>query len=142
MLFFSVLFNLAHAQIPLNCSKNLIEQASEAFPDNDCHLGMQEPGGFAVFCNQRVDGVLTDTEVPIFIGLDPYRFKEVSEADRPHVWAFLAQGFMHLSNTDFIEVIGTEKVCEGPNVTWWQVETHLPLQDYSRNSGSSGSRRL
>ena len=71
--------------VPLNCSKDLIAQASQTFQDHACHLAMQEPGGFAVFYHQRVDGVLTDTEIPILIGLGTYRFKEVPDENRPQV---------------------------------------------------------
>lgn len=102
--------------MPLNCSKDLIAQASQTFQDHACHLAMQEPGGFAVFYHQRVDGVLTDTEIPILIGLGTYRFKEVPDENRPQVWAFMAQGFMHISNPDFIDTVKTPVVCQNPNV--------------------------
>ncbi len=128
--------------VAINCSKDLVAQASKTFPDHACHLGLQEPGGFGVFCDQRIDGVLTDIEVPIFIGLDAYRFKEVPEESRPKVWAFMAQEFMHLSNTDFIEIIGGPVVCQGPNIKWWTVELHPPLDDHSRPTREGTSRTL
>lgn len=142
MLLLSALLNLAHAEQTLSCPKDLLNQASEAFPEHECHLGVQEPGGFAVFCNQRIDGVLTDTEIPIFIGLDTYRFKEVPDGAKSQVWAYIAQKFMHLSNTDFIETTKSAVTCEGPNIFWWTVETHLPVDDVTRHSTGSGKRSL
>lgn len=143
MLLLSALVSLALAASPeQNCPKNLLSQAAEAFPDHACHLGIQEPGGFAIFCNQRLDGSLTDTEIPIFIGVDPYRFTEVPAEARSLVWAFVAQKFMHLSNEDFVEVTDEHVICEGPNIMWWAVETHPPLDEVSRRTSSGSSRRL
>ena len=132
MLVFITLFSLAIAHDSTTCSKDLLAQASEAFPENNCHLGMQEPGSFAIFCNQKVDNMLTSREIPIFIGIDSYRFKTIPQADKPHVWGYIAYKFLNISSTDFVEIIQSESDCNGINTTWWEVETHLPLQDYDR----------
>lgn len=49
-----------------DCADVLLAEAVTAFPDHACHLRIRDPGTFAVFCDQRVAEVLTDTEVPIF----------------------------------------------------------------------------
>lgn len=137
MLVFVALYSLANAHDSTTCSKDLLAQASEVFPENNCHLGMQEPGAFAIFCNQKIDNTLTSREIPIFIGIDSYRFKTIPQEDKPHVWGHIAYKFLNISSTDFVEIIGSESDCNGINTTWWEVETHLPLQDFSRKETDS-----
>jgi glycosyltransferase A (GT-A) superfamily protein (DUF2064 family) len=132
MLVFISLINLAIAHDSTNCSKDLLAQATESFPNNSCHLGMQEPGAYAIFCNQKVDNKLTEQEIPVFIGIDSYRFKTIPDADKPRVWGYIAYEFMQISDYDLVEIIKSESDCTGINTTWWEVETHLPLQDYTR----------
>ena len=139
---FSIIVGNARAQELPDCSDRLLAQADEAFPDNSCHLRIREPGGYAIFCDQIKDEVLTDLEVPIFVGLDKGRFNEVPYAVRQRIWGDMIVNFMRLSSDDLIEIVSTPEECVGSSIHWWVVPTHPPLKDWTRKGDSGQSRDL
>lgn len=131
---FSILLGHAYAQEYFDCSDRLLFQAVESFPDNDCHLRIREPGGFAIFCNQIKDDHITDREIPIFIGLDKIHFNEVPNEVKLRVWGDIIVNFMQLSSDDVIQIISSDEECKGSSIHWWVVPEHPPLKDWSRKS--------
>ena len=111
----------------MDCSDVLVAEADAAFPAHRCRVRIREPGAFAVFCDQRVSGVLTDTEVPIFIGLDRGNFLSVPDELRQSAWAATFVEFMRLSPQDVLEVLETTPRCAGSDIRWWEVPVHPPV---------------